>query len=174
MSPVGFIDIDIVGGRRSVEAMLDHLDSALSEIGMQIFMNGRIAPWLRERAEARFRDEGDDATGRWQALSEPTQEWRAGYGFPPSHPINRRTGQLEDYITSAPSRVVTARGFADLTWPASPPSNPITAKKLRTAQTGADRPRTNARPVVALGEADLVHTLTQLAFHIQGWDRSIR
>jgi hypothetical protein len=171
---VGFIDIDIVGGRRSVEAMLDHLDSALSEIGMQIFMNGRVAPALRERAAARFRNEGDDAVGRWQALSEPTQEWRAGYGFPPSHPINRRTGELEDYVTSAPSRVVATRGFALLTWPASPPSNPYTAKKLRTAQTGADHPSTPKRPVLGLGETDLLHVLSQLAFHIQGWDRSIR
>lgn len=170
---VGFIDIDIVGSKRSVEAMLDHLDSALSEIGMQIFMNGRIAPWLRERAEARFRDEGDDATGRWQALSEPTQDWRVNYGFHPSHPINRRTGQLEDYIMSSPARVVATKGFADLTWPAAPPSNPITAKKLRVAQRGWDNPRTPSRPVVALGESDLVHTLTQLAFHIQGWNRSM-
>lgn len=171
---VGFIDIDIVGSRRSVEKMLDHLDSALSPIGMQVFMNGRIGPWLRERAKARFRDEGDDAVGRWKALSEPTQEWREGYGFGPSHPINRRTGELEEYVTNAPSRVTTSQGFALLTWPGEPPGNPITSKKFATAQQGSDRPLTDRRPVVALGESDLIHTLSQLAFHVQGWDRSIR
>lgn len=170
---VGFIDIDIVGGKQDVQSMLEHLDSSLSDVGMQLFMNGRVAPFLRERAEQRFQGEGDDAVGKWAALSAPTQEWRESFGFAPSHPINKRTGQLEEYILNAPAQVTTRAGFALLVWPDAPPSDSLTAKKLRVAQQGWDSPTTPARAVLGLGETDLLHALTQLALHIQGWNTNI-
>jgi len=170
----GFLNIEIEGGRRSVEEMLDHIDSAMSPIGMQLFLSGRIAPWLRERAEARFANEGDDAVGKWQALSETTQVWRTHHGFGASHPINRRTGALEDYITGSPSGVTSPTvGTTVLTYPEDPPGDPILSKKVRTAQRGWDQPNTPARPVLGMSEQDLVYTLTQLALHIQSWDTRI-
>lgn len=170
---VGFIDIDIVGGKRDVQDMLEHLDSALSPLGMQIFLNGRIGPFLRKRAADRFKNEGDDAVGRWRQLSTVTNEWREFYGFPPAHPINRRTGALEAYITGAASDVKSGPGWSMLTYPDTPPGSKWTAEKLRTAQRGKEYPNTTSRPVLGMGEVDLSFTLTQLALHIQGWDRSI-
>jgi hypothetical protein len=171
---VTLLHIEIEGGRKSVEEMLDHLDSAMSPIGMQLFLNGRVAPYLRERAEARFANEGDDVVGKWRPLSEATEAWRAHHGFGPSHPINRRTGALEDYITGSPSAVTSpTTGTSVLTYPDQPPGDPILTKKVRTAQRGWDQPNTPARPVLGMNERDLVFVLTQLAMHIQSWDTRI-
>jgi hypothetical protein len=166
-APVGFLDIEIVGNQRGVEAMLETIDSALSPVGLAAFLYGSVGPWVKQRAEDRFKAEGDDVTGKWAPLMPATQEIRESYGFGGSHPINKRIGELEDYITQGQISVVTTPGLGVLKFPGNPPATASLKEKLSTAQKGRAAPKTVPRPVLGLNEKDLTAVMTMLAFHIQ-------
>lgn len=163
----GFIDFEIVGNRRGVQAMLNSIDSALSPAGLASFLGIAVGPWVKERAADRFANEGDDVTGKWAPLKETTIEWRERYGFEGAHPINKRTGELEEYITQGQVGVTAGPGVAVLTYPKNPPTGKALRQKMETAQRGRTRPATVARPVLGLNERDLAQVLTMLAFHVQ-------
>jgi len=167
----GFIDFDIVGNRRGVQEMLDTVDSALSPVGLAAFLYGAVGPWVKERAQDRFAQEGDDVSGKWAPLQASTVEIRESQGFEGAHPINRRTGELEEYITQGQVGVVTTPGFGNLTYPQNPPATKGLKEKLSTAQKGRTSPRTVARPVLGLNERDLGQILVMLAFHVQNEGR---
>jgi hypothetical protein len=166
-SPTGWLDIEIVGTERGVERMLEVIDSSLSATGLAAFLFGSVGPWVQQRAEERFKNEGDDVSGKWAPLMPRTQEIRENYGFGGSHPINKRTGQLEDYITQGQVDVVTSPGYGILRFPGNPPNDTGLRQKMKTAQQGRAEPNTVARPVLGLNEKDLVAILNMLAFHIQ-------
>lgn len=169
-SPTAFIDFDIVGDEHGVQKMLDRIDSALSPAGLAFFMHGAVQPWLIKRAKARFASEGDDASGKWAPLQQATVEFRESQGFEGSHPINRRTGELEAYITQSDVDVVSAPGVTSLKFPGTnTKASKSIAEKMRTAQKGRTSPATVPRPVIGLGERDLAAVMTELAFHIQRW-----
>lgn len=149
--------------------MLKHLDSALSVQGLAAFFKVGVEPWLRERAENRFAVEGDDASGKWAPLQQSTVDIRESSGFGGPGPINRRTGELEAYITGADMGIVSVPGLATLTYPKEPPKSKGLQQKVATAQVGRMSPSTVRRPVLALGEKDLGTILTQLAFHVKTW-----
>jgi hypothetical protein len=73
---------------------LRFLELATSVIGFEDFLTGPATEWLQDRADRRFDDEGDDASGIWPDLSYGTQQIRGALGFPREHPINVRTGEL--------------------------------------------------------------------------------
>lgn len=166
--PGGFIDFEIVGDRKGVQHMLEVLDTALSPIGLAAFLYGVVGPWVQERAQERFASEGDDVSGKWAPLQETTVRIREDYGFEGSHPINKRTGELEEYITQGGVDVVSAPGAAVLKFPGKEPATKGLREKLSTAQRGRANPQTVARPVLGLNERDLAYTVTMLAFHVQG------
>ena len=163
----GFMNVVIVGDTAGVQAMLLRLENALSPTGVGGFLAAGVDPILRKRASDRFRSEGDDAVGQWLPLSRFTQNIRATQGYGPSHPINRRTGRLENYITQSPSNVQIFSGGARLEYPGTQPSGD-TADKVRTAQVGSPFPSTPPRPVLAVNERDLEMVLLGLAMHIKG------
>jgi hypothetical protein len=165
--PTAFINFEIIGNERGVQAMLDSIDSALSPVGLAAFLHGAVGPWVKERAADRFASEGDDVTGRWEPLAETTVEIREGYGFEGAHPINKRTGELEEYITEGAIGITVTPGVGVMKYPENPPSTKSLKTKLSTAQQGRTHPKTVARPVLGLNERDLAQVMTMLAFHVQ-------
>lgn len=164
--PSAFLDIQIVGQVQDVQAMLHRLDTSLNPTAIAAFLGAEVDPYIRERARQRFANEGDDVVGQWAPLADATNAFRTAQGFPAAHPINKRTGELEAYIVSAPNQITISTFGTTLVSP-RPTSNKWLQEKLRTAQMGKDRPRTPARPVLGLNEKDLLAVTTKLAFYIQ-------
>lgn len=169
--PTGLIDIQIVGNSDQVDTMLKYLDTALNPLALVNFLTYDVSPWLGERAEMRFRGEGDDAVGQWAPLKPTTNAIRQSKGFPPVHPINLRTGELENYILSGTfSQAVPNSIGATLAFPgpgAPGAGSRNVRKKMETAQIGRNgKPRTVPRPVLGMNEKDLTYVLTALAFHL--------
>jgi hypothetical protein len=162
----GYIDVQIVGDTSGVQAMLMHLHNKLSPGNMASFLLGNVDPFLRTRASARFSGEGDDVVGSWAPLQPATQAIRVNKGYGADHPINRRTGELERYITGTMGSVAVTPLGSVLTSPGTPPSGEL-ADKVSTAQSGRAFPRTVPRPVLGVNERDLAAVLTMLALDIQ-------
>lgn len=165
--PTGWIDFEIVGTERGVQQMLDAIDSSLSPVGLAAFLYGPVGNWIKQRAADRFKEEGDDVTGRWAPLQQATVEIREGMGFEGEHPINKRTGELEAYITQGEIGVVTSPGVGVLKYPQNEPASSGLREKMKTAQQGRANPSTVARPVLGMNENDLSHILVMLALHVQ-------
>ena len=160
----------ITGDDAGVQRMLHTLDTALNPIAIAAFLKGSVAPYLQTRAKRRFELEGDDVTGAWQPLAPATEEIRSSSGYPAAHPINRRSGELEDYIVNGDgSSVPTALG-GTLVYPEFTPLGDL-GSKLRVAQQGGSQPGyrdTPARPVLGVNEVDLSFVLLALSYHIKG------
>ena len=150
--------------------MLTRLDTALSPVGMAAFLTGAVEPWVRERAQDRFASEGDDVVGSWAPLQPATVDVRSRgeWAIGGEHPINKRTGELENYITKSNGKAWPHALGATLTYPGKPSGKKSIVEKMKTAQTGRSHPRTVARPVLGLNERDLLHVLTSLAFYVKG------
>lgn len=162
----GFLDITILGGPRGVEAMLMRLETALAPPGLATWLEYGVEPIIQLRAKERFDTEGDDVTGQWLPLKPYTQMVRAQSGFPPDHPINVRTGELERYITQSDGDVQMYPGGASMNYPGTNPTGTL-ADKVSTAQVGSADGRTPARPVLGLNIHDLEAVLFSLASFIQ-------
>jgi hypothetical protein len=163
----GSIAIQIIGDDRGVAAMLSHLDTALNPAGVASFLGATVDPWLRSRARDRFMEEGDDVTGKWVPLASATQQIRSTQGYGSAHPINRRTGRLEEYVAGSPNAITIHSLGATLTFPGRKPTGEL-KKKLETAQSGRVNPNTPPRPVLGMNEADMAFVLTALALYIKG------
>lgn len=167
----GYFNVVIVGDATGVQAMLMRLDMALSPPELGRFMNSMVDPWLRERTALRFRAEGDDVSGKWLPLQASTERIRVRDGYPPSHPINRRSGRMEDYLVGTASTVSAYNGGAKLVYPGSAAQGE-TRDKVRVAQLGEQNQGkginpTPPRPVLGMNERDLEAILVGLARHIQ-------
>lgn len=162
----GYIDIKIVGDTAGVQSMLAHLERKLEPAQMGVWLNTYVEPYLQQRAGQRFANEGDDAVGAWAPLKPATEGIRASQGYGSSHPINRRSGELENYIRNTPAALTINPAGAVLTYPGTPPSGEL-ADKVSTAQSGRGFPATVPRPVLGLGTTDVAGVLTMLAYEIQ-------
>lgn len=160
------ISIQIVGDVAGVQAMLSHLESKLHPPQMGMFLQAYVEPYLQKRAGDRFSNEGDDAVGKWAPLKPATEGIRSSQGYGSAHPINRRTGELEDYIRNTPGSVLIHPAGANLTYPGTPASGEL-ADKVSTAQGGRANPPTLPRPVLGMNTTDLAAVLTMLAYEIQ-------
>jgi hypothetical protein len=144
------------------DAVIQALLLRASPVGLSAFLSTIVDPFLRNRIEQRFDNEGDDMSGSWDPLAVATQQIRASYGFPPDHPINVRTGKLKSFLVGTNSDV-KANGFGATLQHPPPIADPITAKKLATAQAGSPSPSTPARPVIGVNENDLIFVTSSLA-----------
>lgn len=170
MAQRAVVDLDIDVRERDVDRMLSAVNTMLQPLQLMGFLSATISPYIRTRARDRFRTEGDEVSGPWAPLRQATQDFRAHSNLPiaPSHPINRRTDDLFDYITNSPDAVMALPGVgAQLTYPGNPPTNPWTAEKVKTAQGGKTKPKTVARPVLGLGMNDLVYVVGALTLGIK-------
>lgn len=140
----------------SVEALLSAASFALGPESMSGWLGGPMRESLQGRAQERFAVEGTD-DGPWAPLADATLSWRASYGFGPG-PINRRTGELERFITGAPGSVTPHPGGATLSFPGSEPTGEL-GRKVRVAQGYEEANDIPARHVVGLGLPDLEFAL---------------
>lgn len=166
--------VNLMVDAKGVQAMLMRLDTGFSSVAMAGFLQGVVGQYLQERAEARFVNEGDDVVGRWKPLLDSTQQIRreSGYSIGPAHPINVRSGEMEEYVTGGNGMSVPlGTSQAVLTFPS--PSQPQTAelrKKMKTAQKGTKqkgRRATVPRPVIGVGAQDLAFTLGALGLYVR-------
>lgn len=159
-------DLEITIDDREAIVFLNAIRGVMSGFSLYYFLRDEGMKYLRKRAVERFDDEGDDASGKWTPLAEATVGIRESEGYPGAHPINKRTGELERYITSGgwPAFRQTPQ-MASLTWPGREPSGEL-GRKFRTAQSGRAFPRTPARPVLAINERDTYTMLGMLALWI--------
>ena len=162
----GFIDVQIIGDQRGVDHMLNRLEIVLSPVGLEAFLLSTVEPWLQERAQNRFDSEGDDVVGTWAPLKPATVNMRQERGYGGAHPINRRTGDLEEYIVDSPARITELPSGAVLTTPGNKATGEL-ADKVETAQIGRDYPNTVPRPVLGMNETDLAFVLGSLAKFVQ-------
>lgn len=151
-------DVDILG----LEKDLILLDAKLSPAGVSAFLSDIADPFLKERTENRFANEGDDVSGVWQPLKPSTQRIRASRGYGAAHPINIRTRQMIDYMLHSRPDVTVAGDDALLVYPAQNMPSEV-AEKIRTAQEGKAYPQTPPRPVIGLSEYDAVLITRDLA-----------
>jgi hypothetical protein len=165
----GYIDIELTGDASYVTKMLLSLEAKLSPNGLTGFLGVTVFPYLLGRAKQRFQNEGDDVVGKWAPLAPATELIRTAQGFSPAHPINKRTGELENYITqgSISSSVLQNPMGAVLTHPSAPPAGKL-ASKVRTAQRGDPKFARGvpARPVLGMNESDLSFVMIELAFYV--------
>jgi hypothetical protein len=170
-SPQG-LSVEIIGDVEGVQHMLEVLDTALNPLAISEFLGATVAPYLQTRAKARFANEGDDVVGGWVPLSEATQQFRERgreeglWSVGDAHPINVRTHELENYITSGLGDTVPTPSGATLVYP-RPTSRKTIRDKMKTAQSGKSDPNTPARPVIGLNESDMTFVLLSLASHIK-------
>lgn len=145
-----------------VRKSIRKLQLLLGTEGLLTFLGTTVAPYLRERAEERFAMEGDDVTGPWAPLSDVTVAIREGTGFPGAHPINRRTGELEEWVTQGNYFAYpVAPNTAAMRFPGTQPSASV-ARKYQTAQRGKTSPTTPPRPVLGVNEKDLLFVTAAL------------
>lgn len=142
------------------------LERMLSGPSLLAFMKAQVEPYLIKRARLRFANEGDEVVGAWAPLTAATQRYRSDQGFGADHPINIRTGELFGFITRGANEFTSNPKSATIFMPGRG-GGAYLRQKVRTAQQGKpSNPKTPARPVLALGANDLIHTLERLALYI--------
>lgn len=157
---MSFFNVKVTTDDSKVKTILERTEGALSPLSLSAFLREEGLQFLRERADVRFGQEGDDASGPWPALAWPTVQIRQSKGFPGEHPINVRTGSLKQWITSSRGAVTQTGTGAAASWPGE--GTPLQEEKLATAQ-GKKR-GVPARPVLAANELDL-YVLTSGVAH---------
>lgn len=152
--------VDTLVEIRSVERLLASLSMAVGPASMASFLGGPMQEALQERAQERFAREGSDLDGGWSSwapLKDATVAIRLASGFG-AGPINRRTGEMERYITQSPGSVNVTSDGAMMTFPGQEATGEL-AEKVKTAQAGKQSPPTQARPVIGLATEDLEFAL---------------
>lgn len=165
----GFVNVVVTGDTTAVQAALLRLEIALAPPGLAHFLGTMVEPYLQTRAINRFASEGDDVSGRWAPLAPFTENIRRSQGYGAAHPINRRTGKLENYITNTPGTITTGGDVSRLKFPGATPTGEL-RDKVRVAQVGdpgtKGSPMTPARPVLGMNATDLEAILVGLAMHM--------
>lgn len=156
---------DIFVDDRDVRRVIAALNVTLSDESLEQFLVQRVQPYLKERAEARFRRQGDDRSGRWAPLKPSTKRKRKAEGFPPSRPINIRTGELHDFIMGSAAGHGSGGGQAYLSMPGR--GTPGQEIKALIAQRGNRRTGQPARPVLAINQVDARQINRRLGWWIE-------
>jgi len=178
------LHMDILVDDHEVQRAIAALEETLQGQHLLMFHQSATEPLLRRRARERFSSEGDAAVGgHWEPLKESTEDIRRHAGFPSSHPINKRTGDLEGLITRGRNEFTAGGDWAAFFLPGRQGSKKQKAA-LATAQKGAPvghympkgwrknngtKPSPSAtppRPVIGLDEVDMAHTMSALQIWI--------
>ena len=145
-----------------VQSDIRTLADRTSASGLKFFLENVADPFLQSRVRQRFASEGDDAVGPWLPLSPATEAIRQNKGYSGAHPINIRTSDMYDYLTSSRADVSTTAASSTLTFPPAG-ANTLLEEKIRTAQMGKRYPATPARPVLGLSMTDVTVITHDLA-----------
>lgn len=138
-----------------VLAAVGRLEALVSSDGLALFLGTTVGPYLQQRAKQRFQNEGDDVVGAWLPLNPTTVTIREATGFTGEHPINRRTGELEEWVTQGDFFPYPIGAGATMVYPGKDASGTLKAK-VETAQKGKASPATPPRPVLGVNETDLL------------------
>lgn len=175
----------IIADDTKAQITMDLINKAASGRGLMNFQEAVTQPWMRERARSRFDKEGGaEVGGSWAQLRDSTNDIRENAGFPRAHPINRRTGELEDFITKGANQFTHGGLWAAFFMPGNSRKKSLRAK-LTTAQSGGPgqnqawmpdgaggtKPsptQTPARPVVGMDAVDAIHLTFALSTYIAG------
>jgi hypothetical protein len=157
------------GNADEAQRTLFALRQTLAPMHITLYLAQVLRPYLQKKAEARFLSEGDAAVGgQWAPLSEATERIRESKGLGGAHPINVRTGQLQNFVTTtgdvypnALSAVLAMPG-----WKGKGGSQEL-VDKVETAQLGNEN-GAPPRPVLGLDIADLSFALVSLRQFIEG------
>jgi hypothetical protein len=159
------VDVDVF----DVTRMMDYAILATSGARLVQFMEEDVVEHFHTETMLRFVHEGDRKSGNWQPLADATQDIRIALGYGGDSPINERTGDLKDFVTTEYS-ILFGEDWAEVTIPGDT-DNPLTAKKLQTAQQGSSDNHlgygsTPPRPVLAADDTDLEELLVRLEGHV--------
>jgi hypothetical protein len=152
------------------QRLITAVEIAVSPPSLTYFLQNDALDYFQKEIENRFNYEGDRSSGRWDSLKDATEDIRQREGYGPAHPINVRTGAMKEFVTSAFGLSVYGTG-AELRIPGEM-NNPMMEEKVRTAQKGKPGNRipafgaTPERPILAVGEHDMVTMVYQLQLHI--------
>ena len=137
------------------------LQDAISPEAIAQHHAATTAGFLKNRVLSRFESEGDEVSGKWAPLSDYTVQDRVQKGFPPTHPILRRTGALRKWVMDSPS-ATTGETFM---WPSKlPPNNSHIMFAYWGAQVGNPGGNLPRRRIVVVNMADFL-TIRQLLEH---------
>lgn len=93
------------------------VEQAVQPTALANILDGDVHDYVVRDIQLRFAYEGDSASGNWKPLADATQDIRAQLGYPSESPINRRTGDMEDYVTTNYEIDVDPhRGRSDRSW----------------------------------------------------------
>lgn len=168
MSSVAGVDVYWAVHEDEVERVFTQMETLLGSEGLAMFLGGTVGPYLRERTQNRFANEGDDVTGPWAPLHPATVAIREAsfYNIGGEHPINRRSGELEDWVTQGNYFPYPTGVGASMQYPSKEPSGEL-RDKLETAQKGRKNPNTVPRPVLGVNEKDLLFVMAALAAAVE-------
>jgi hypothetical protein len=168
VSTVAGVDLYWAIHEDDVVAAITKMELLLGPDGLAGFLGTSVGPYLRERTENRFVNEGDDVTGPWAPLHPATVAIREAsfYNIGGEHPINRRSGELEDWVTQGNYFPYPTGVGASMQYPSKEPSGEL-RDKLTTAQKGRANPNTVARPVLGVNEKDLLFVMAALAAAVE-------
>src|SRR4051812_718504 len=97
--------VEIIVDKDSVKHVFATLEKNVQQTAISAWLLAIVDPFLRERVRNRFSNEGDDAVGgAWAALRPSTEGIRASQGYSPSHPINVRSGAMENFLIGTPGK----------------------------------------------------------------------
>lgn len=163
--------INVTVETKEVEMMLAAVSYRLTPFGMSAWLGKVMGPYIQSRARDRFMQEGDDVSGPWAPLREVTQNIRAestDIAVGPDHPINKRTGELEEYVIGSAYRFWPTALGGTLRYPAAASGKKSVREKMKTAQLGRAKPKTVPRPVLGFNESDMLFFQAALSFFITG------
>lgn len=149
----------------SADFALGRLAEAFTPEALTAFLGAGVGEYLAKRAEARFKDEGDSAVGKWAPLKEATVNIRLSQNYGGDHPINRRTGELENWVVGSGWDAYPTGIGATLRYPKANPAG-LLRDKVETAQRGLPNPSTVARPVLAIDETDVLQVTALLGVYV--------
>lgn len=155
--------LQVIGHAEIGDTLLDleRLSVKLSAPMMGVWLSTTVEPFLKARTRNRFAEESWD-NGEWKALAPATVEERTMLGFPPSHPIQRRTGELEDYFSENNGDYFISSVGVMLKYPGGQPEGEKLAYKIRQAQYGVARTGAPRRPVLNLSIIDYEYIMMGL------------
>lgn len=162
----GYLDVEVIGDTRQVDAMLYAFEKAFRSDDLKAFLVDDVYPILQARTRTRFALEGDDVSGPWAQLRPYTVEERRRGGFGPTTPINVRTGAMRSHLIDRPPHAEAHTLGATLWFPKLGGSK-SNLMKLAVAQGGSDKPKTQARPVLGVNPNDLELILHATARYLQ-------
>lgn len=165
----GLIQVWAEAEPSSIAAATRGIERAISDASIEAWLAAEASPYLANQTRVRFANEGDPTVGQWAQLTSATVGIRESKGYPGEHPINKRTGALEQYLTQASGRIEPTATGVELVTPEDSPDGEL-ALKLVTAQSGGTSKWGNPipkRPVLGIGLDDGLALTKLLEAHIE-------